>query len=216
MGIEYRIDAANAFLLLIVTGIASVVLPFGLGRTGVSGPEGKEHLFHSALLLCMTGLLGISITGDMFNVFVFLEVTSLSSYALVAMGRGRRAPMAAYSYLIMGTIGGTFILVGIGFVYAITGTLNMAEIAEALQRPGMLANSTAIVSFGFLTVGVSIKLAVFPLYQWLPNAYSYAPSKVSAFLSATATKVSYYVLLRLFFGILARPLSSRRLIFSRY
>ena len=149
----------------------------------------------------MTGLLGISITGDMFNVFVFLEVTSLSSYALVAMGRGRRAPMAAYSYLIMGTIGGTFILVGIGFVYAITGTLNMAEIAEALQRPGMLANSTAIVSFGFLTVGVSIKLAVFPLYQWLPNAYSYAPSKVSAFLSATATKVSYYVLLRLFFGI---------------
>ena len=201
MGIEYRIDAANAFILLIVTGIASVVFPYGIGKDGVSGPEGKEYLFYAALLLCMTGLLGITITGDAFNVFVFLEVTSLSSYALVSMGKGRRAKMAAFSYLIMGTIGGTFILVGIGFLFAIAGTLNMAEIAAILSKPGVASTSTAIVSFGFLVVGVGIKLAVFPLYQWLPNAYSYTPSKVSAFLSATATKVSYYVLLRIMFGI---------------
>ena len=199
LGIELKIDAANAFVVLIITGIASLVFPFGMGHKGLSGPEGKEHLFYAAFLLCMCGLMGISVTGDAFNVFVFLEITSLSSYALISMGGSRRSLMAAYSYLIMGTIGGTFILVGIGFIYALTGTLNMADIAERL--PAVVSSPTAVVAFGFLTLGVSIKLAVFPVYQWLPNAYSFAPSKVSAFLSGTATKVSYYVLLRLFFTL---------------
>ena len=203
LGIELSIDAANAFIVLIITGIASVVFPFGIGCKGLAGPEGKEHLFYAALLLCMCGLMGIAVTGDVFNVFVFLEITSLSSYALISMGRKRQALMAAYSYLIMGTIGGTFILVGIGFLYAATGSLNMADIAVIL--PKVIADpkgvTTAVVAFGFLGVGVGIKLAIFPLYQWLPNAYTYAPSKVSAFLSATATKVSYYVLLRLIFTL---------------
>ncbi|MEE2755721.1 MAG: monovalent cation/H+ antiporter subunit D family protein [Myxococcota bacterium] len=199
LGIELNIDAANAFVVLIITGIASVVFPFGLGHSGLSGPEGKEHLFYAAFLLCMCGLMGIAVTGDAFNVFVFLEITSLSSYALISMGSSRRALMAAYSYLIMGTIGGTFILVGIGFVYALTGTLNMVDIAERL--PSVISSPTTIIAFGFLTLGVGIKLAIFPLYQWLPNAYSFAPSKVTAFLAGTATKVSYYVLLRLFFTI---------------
>ena len=199
MGIEYRIDAANAFVLLIVAGIGAVVMPFGLGHAGLAGPEGKEHLFYAALLLCMTGLLGIAITGDLFNVFVFLEITSLSSYTLIALGDHRRARMAAYTYLIMGTIGGTFLLLGIGFVFAITGSLNMADIAQRL--PEIVHTRTGIVAFGFIGVGTGIKLAVFPLYQWLPNAYSFAPSKVSAFLSATATKVSYYVLARTIFTI---------------
>ena len=200
MGIEYYIDTANAFVLLIVAGIGAVVMPFGVGCKGLAGPEGKQHLFYAALLLCMTGLLGIAITGDAFNVFVFLEITSLSTYALVSMGQGRRALTAAYNYLIMGTIGGTFILVGVGFVYAMTGS-NIMNIKTILAQPGALATPTAAVAFGFLLVGTSIKLAVFPLYQWLPNAYTFAPSKVSAFLSATATKVSYYVLLRIIFTV---------------
>lgn len=199
VGIELSIDAANAFVLLIVAGIAAVVMPFGVGHPGLAGPEGKQHLFYAALLLCMTGLMGIAITGDLFNIFVFLEITSLSSYALIAMGDHRRAKMAAYTYLIMGTIGGTFLLVGIGFVFAITGSLNIADIAKRL--PDLVNTRTGIVAFGFIGVGTAIKLAVFPLYQWLPNAYSFAPSKISAFLSATATKVSYYVLARTIFTI---------------
>ena len=143
--------------------------------------------------------MGISVTGDAFNVFVFLEITSLSSYALISMGGSRRSLMAAYSYLIMGTIGGTFILVGIGFIYALTGTLNMADIAERL--PAVVSSPTAVVAFGFLTLGVSIKLAVFPVYQWLPNAYSFAPSKVSAFCRVRRRRsptTCYYVFFTLF------------------
>ncbi len=199
LGIEYRLDPFNAYLLVIVSGIAAVVFPCGAALTGTSIPEGKKHLFHAAMLLCLTGLLGISSTGDLFNVFVFLEITSLSSYTLISLGRSRRALTAAYSYLVMGTIGGTFLLVGIGFLYQVTGTLNMQDLA--LRLPDLLDSRTTQAGFAFLTVGSAIKLAVFPLHQWLPNAYTQAPAAVSAFMAATSTKVSYYLLGRIIFTV---------------
>ena len=198
-GIEYRVDVVNAYVLVMISFISAVVLLFGLGSAGTQIPAGREHLFHALLLLAMAGLLGITITGDLFNIFVFLEILSLSSYALIALGQRRRALTAAYAYLIMGTIAGTFILLGIGLLYQATGTLNMADLIVRL--PATLDTRTPILALGLLTVGLSIKLAVFPLHQWLPNAYAEAPAVVSAFLAATATKVSYYVLLRLLFSV---------------
>jgi len=199
LGIEYRLDAFNAYVLVIVTAIASVVFPAGTIFTGSSLPEGKRHLYFAALLLCLAGLLGITSTGDLFNVFVFVEITSLSSYTLISLGKDRRALTAAFSYLVMGTIGGTFLLVGIGFLYQVTGTLNMHDLA--LRLPELLHSRTVLAGFAFLMVGGGIKLAVFPLHQWLPNAYTHAPSAVSAFIAATATKVSYYLLARVVFTI---------------
>ncbi len=199
LGIELRVDLANAYILVIVSAIASVVLPFGPTGAGLDLEEGREYLFYAAFLLCIAGLLGIAITGDAFNVFVFVEITSLSSYALISMGKHRRAKTAAFYYLVMGTIGGTFILLGIGLLYQMTGTLNMADIAARL--PAVIGTRTVVVALAFIMVGASIKLAVFPLHQWLPNAYTYAPDNVSAFLAATATKVSYYVLVRVVFTI---------------
>ena len=199
LGIEYRVDAANAYVLLIVSGIASVVMPFGLGSANLTVPPHRKHLFYAAFLLCLTGLLGITITGDAFNVFVFLEISSLSAYSLISLGVGRRALTAAFSYLVMGTIGGTFLLIGIGLMYQMTGTLNMADLAVRL--PAVSDTRTIHVAFAFITVGVGVKLAVFPLHQWLPNAYTHAPSIVSAFLAATATKVSFYVLARMVFTV---------------
>lgn len=198
-GIEYRIDAANAYVLLVVAGIASVVLPFFPGRVGAAISDRRERLFYATFLLCFAGLLGIAATGDAFNVFVFLEISSLASYGLVALGRDRGALMAAYTYLIIGTLGGTFILLGTGLMYQMTGTLNMADLASRL--PDVLDTRTVLVAFVFLFVGVSIKLALFPLHQWLPNAYTQAPAAVSAFLAATATKVQYYLLVRIVFTI---------------
>ena len=199
VGIALRVDLVNAFVALIVAAIAAVVLPFGLGQDTLTVPRERSHLFYAAFLLCMAGLFGITVTGDAFNVFVFLEVTSLSSYTLISLGRGRQALRAAFSYLIMGTIGGTFILLGIGFAYQMTGTLNMADMAERL--PAVMDRRPVHVGFAFFFIGSAIKLAVFPLHQWLPNAYTYAPAAVSAFLSATATKVTYYILARTIFTI---------------
>ncbi|MCP4037591.1 MAG: monovalent cation/H+ antiporter subunit D family protein [bacterium] len=198
LGIEYVVDLTNAFVLVIVSLIGAVVLPIGCRNSQV--PAGREYLFYAAFLLCFGGLLGVAITGDTFNIFVFLEISSLATYILVAMGRDRRALMAAYSYLIVGTIGATFLLIGIGLLYQMTGTLNIADLAARL--PEVRETHTVIVAFGFVMVGISIKLALLPLHQWLPNAYTYAPPVVSAFLSATATKVAYYLMLRFVFTIL--------------
>ncbi len=197
-GIEYRIDLVNAFVLLVVAGIGAVVMVYARVSVEREVHPDRIPLFYAALLLCLTGLLGITITGDVFNLFVFLEISSISAYALIAMGPDRRALHAAYKYLIMGSIGATFIVIGIGMMYVTTGTLNMADLGQRLSD---VDARTIPVAFTFLTVGISLKLALFPLHLWLPDAYTYAPSAVSVFLASTATKVAVYMLARFFFTI---------------
>ncbi|MCF3593547.1 monovalent cation/H+ antiporter subunit D family protein [Rhodobacteraceae bacterium LMO-12] len=201
LGIEYRVDSANAFVLFLVTGIATVVMPYA--RVSILAEMGERHLtlFYACFLLCFTGLLGVAITGDAFNVFVFLEVSSLSTYVLIAAGaeRDRRALTAAYDYLIMGTIGATFFVIGLGLLYMATGTLNMADIADRIAD--QTGNRTVRAAFAFIVVGIGLKAAIYPLHLWLPNAYTYAPSAVTVFLAATATKVAIYVLMRFMFSV---------------
>ncbi|MBT8134971.1 MAG: monovalent cation/H+ antiporter subunit D family protein [Gammaproteobacteria bacterium] len=198
-GIEYHIDALNAFVTLIVSGIAAITLPYALRTVENEIQRRDTSLFYAVFLLCFVGLLGIAQTGDVFNLFVFLEISSLSSYVLIGMGQRRRALTAAYQYLIMGSIGATFLLIGIGLIYAETGTLNMQDLHQRLQP--ILDHRTVHTGFIFLVVGIALKLALFPLHLWLPNAYKYAPSAISVFLSATATKVAVYVMLRIVFTV---------------
>ncbi len=199
-GIEYRVDTVNAFVLLIVSAIGAVTMPYAR-QSILKELEGRHriYLFYIAYLLCLTGLLGVTITGDAFNLFVFLEISALSSYVLISLGNDRRALTAAYQYLVMGTIGATFYVIGIGLLYASTGTLNMQDLSNRIAFGA--ADRTLGAALGFLIVGISLKLALFPLHLWLPNAYTYAPSVVSAFLAATATKVAVYVLLRILFTV---------------
>ncbi len=198
-GIEYRLDALNALVVLIVAAIGAVVVPFA-GRSVPAEVDGANIAgFYAAFLLALCGLLGIAVTGDVFNLFVFLEISSLASYTLISQGRNRRALVSAYQYLIFGTIGATFLLIGIGLLYAMTGTLNMADLARRLAE--VEQTRTVFTGFAFIVVGAAIKLALFPLHLWLPNAYTHAPSVVSAFLAATATKVAVYVLLRFTFTV---------------
>ncbi len=198
VGIEYRVDAANAFVALLITGVASVLLPWGRPIVDAEVPE-RQGSFYALLLIAVAGLLGITLTGDVFNVFVFLEISSLATYGLIGHGRDRRALLAAFRYLIMGTVGATFLLIGIAFLYILTGTLNMADLAERL--PATEASRAMQVALGFIVVGLAIKLALFPLHHWLPNAYTYAPSLISALLAATATKVALYVMLRFIYDV---------------
>ena len=198
-GIEYRVDAVNAFILIIVTAISVVALMFAKTSVAQEVASDKQGLFYTAWLLCLTGLLGIAVTGDAFNLFVFLEISSLSSYVLIGLGQDRRALTASFQYLVMGTIGATFILIGIGLLYMVTGTLNMMDLAARLAVLG--DSRTVQTALAFLTVGIGLKLALFPLHLWLPNAYTYAPSAVTVFLAATATKVAVYMLLRFLFQV---------------
>ncbi len=204
-GIEYRIDLVNAYVLVIVSGISSAVIVYTRQSVTLEFVREREYLFFSSYLLCLTGLLGVAITGDAFNLFVFLEISSLSSYVLISLGSDRRALTASYQYLVLGTIGATFIVIGIGLLYHVTGTLNLHDLGARLPTAGQ--DRVVVAAFAFVTVGAALKLALFPLHLWLPNAYTYAPSAVSAFLAATATKVAVYILLRFFFTVFGAEFS---------
>ncbi len=203
-GIEYRVDRLASFVLVLVSGTAALVLPWSRASIEREIPRELHYLYYAMFGLCLAGLLGITITGDAFNIFVFLEISSLSTYVLIALGRDRRALAASFRYLIMGSIGATFIVIGIGFLYLMTGTLNLVDMAARLRD--IESSRPVLAALAFLTVGISLKLALFPLHQWLPNAYTYAPSAVTAFLAATATKVSVYVLIRFYYSVFGESL----------
>ncbi|MGB1276988.1 MAG: proton-conducting transporter membrane subunit, partial [Nannocystaceae bacterium] len=191
-GIEYRIDLLNAFILLVVSGVAFIATVYAKLSVEDEIPGDRHNFFYSVWLLAITGLLGITITGDAFNVYVLLEISSLTIYALIAMGKDRdpRALTASLRYLILGSVGASFILLGIGYLLMVTGTLNMADMhAQLMALPEPTQNRTILVAFAFLMVGLSLKMALFPLHTWLPKAYTFAPSAVTAMVAATATKV---------------------------
>ena len=213
-GIEYRIDALNALVVVIVAGASTVTLVHA--RLSVAREVRRERigLFYTAWLLCLTGMLGIAITGDVFNVFVFLEIASLSTYVLVALGSGPGALLAAFRYLILGSIGATFFLIGVGLLYMMTGTLNMADLSVRIGE----VSHTRTVAAGvvFVVLGMGLKAAVFPLHAWLPAAYAHAPSSAAAFLAGTSTKVSIYVLARFLFDLFGFELAFERLGFGLF
>lgn len=198
-GIEYVVDYLSVFILLIVTFMAFIVSLYARRSIEKEIAEHKITTFYSVYLLFVAGMMGIILTGDLFNLYVFIEISSLAAYTLIAVGKRREALIASYNYLILGTIAATFILLGVGYLYMMTGTLNMADLRELL--PALYESNVVRTAFAFFTVGLSLKLALFPLHIWLPNAYTYAPSIVSAIMAATSTKVGAYILLRIMFNV---------------
>jgi multicomponent Na+:H+ antiporter subunit D len=196
-GIEYVIDYLNAPMPVLVSVIALLVAIYSRRSIEQEIPD-KTVYFYTIFLLQVTGFLGISVTGDMFNLYVFLEIASLTGYALIAVGE-EGAPLASFRYLIMGTIGASFYLLGVGYLYMVTGSLNMADLAQFL--PGLYGSRVVLVAFTFFLVGVAIKMALFPLHVWLPDAYTRAPSVTSTLLAPLMTKVSIYVMIRILFTV---------------
>ncbi|MEW5905990.1 MAG: monovalent cation/H+ antiporter subunit D family protein [Elusimicrobiota bacterium] len=198
-GIEYAVDPLAAIMLLLVAFVAFAASVYSRAAAGAEIAHERLPYYHSAGLLLVSGLSGMVITGDVFNLYVFLEIASLAGYALIAAGRRRDALVASFNYLILGTIAATFILLGIGYLYMASGTLNIADLRERL--PHIYHTKTVLTAFAFLMVGFSIKTALFPLHIWLPDAYTYAPSPVSALLAATGTKVGVYAMLRVTYTV---------------
>lgn len=201
IGIHLRIDSLNALILVLIAVVVVLVSFFSIRRAGDQHTEKTPQFYTLYLLLCV-GLLGITITGDAFNLFVLVEVSSLTSYALVAMGSSRRGTHAALNYLLMGTVGASFYLLGVGYLYLTTGTLNMQDIHTILQSNELVRESNAVtIAFLLILVGIWIKMAFFPLHGWLPNAYSYCPSTSACILAPLMTKVSVYVMIRVMIGV---------------
>jgi multicomponent Na+:H+ antiporter subunit D len=213
-GIELEVDAFSALLLLIVNAASSLALLGAPSSLDQDIENERQPLFYAAWLLALAGLNGILVTADAFNIFVFMEISALASYVLVSAGPNRRVLPAVFKYLIMGTIGATFYLIGVGLIYLMTGTLNLADME--LRIHGVADQRPILVAAGFITIGLALKAAVFPLHVWLPNAYTYAPNMVTVFLAACATKVSLYILLRFDFFVFQPNLAGHELQFAYF
>ncbi len=201
IGIEYIIDRVAIIPIIIISGISFFATIFAYKIMPEEIEKKSISKVYSLWLLAIAGLLGLVTTGDTFNLFVFLEISSLASVALVAMGaqKDKQALVAAYNYLIIGAVGATLYVIGVGLLYGITGTLNMEDLTNRISD--LNNNKALIAGFGFMIIGIMVKAAVFPLHIWLPRAYAYAPSAVSVLLAATATKASLYILARILFSV---------------
>ena len=196
-GIEYVVDHLNALMLVLVSGTALLVAVYSKRSLEQEIPD-RIIYFYTVFLLQVTGFLGIVITGDLFNLYVFLEIASLAGYALIAIGEDG-APLASFRYVVLGTVGACFYLLAVGYLYIVTGSLNMADLSRIL--PELYGSRVVLVAFAFFLVGIALKMALFPLHVWLPDAYTKAPSTASLLLAPLMTKVAIYVMIRIMFTV---------------
>ncbi|OGO18652.1 MAG: NADH/ubiquinone/plastoquinone (complex I) [Chloroflexi bacterium RBG_16_48_7] len=197
LGIEYVLDDLSAFMAVIILSIAFLSMIYSRQSFLKEVPD-KIVPLYSLLLLLIAGLSGIVVTGDLFNVYVFLEIASLSAYAVTGIGNDK-APVAVIRYIIIGTIGACFYLLGVGFIYFATGSLNMADVAHLL--PGLSESRLIVVAAVFIVIGMALKMALFPFHIWLPDVYTYAPSGVITFVAPLMTKVGAYVVIRMLISV---------------
>jgi multicomponent Na+:H+ antiporter subunit D len=186
--------------VLVINVVALIVLIHSLTVHGREF-DGKQTAFYSLSMLMLLGFNGMVLTGDLFNLYVFLEISSLAAYALISVG-DKPAPFAAFRYLIIGTVGGSLYLLGVGYLYTVTGTLNMIDMAAML--PTVAQQPAVVTALILITVGIGIKAAMFPMHGWLPDSYTYANTTSTALIAPIGTKVGAYVLMRVLlyvFGI---------------
>ncbi|QAU12458.1 monovalent cation/H+ antiporter subunit D family protein [Halorubrum sp. BOL3-1] len=193
-GIELVADGLTVLLVVLIGAVSLGVLAYARH----AGPH--RNSFYSQFLLLVAGLSGMTVTGDVFNLYVFLEITGLAAYGLVASGRGARSAVAALKYLVVGTIGASLYLLGVGYALAATGTLNMADLSRKLAEVGY-DSTLVLTAFGLIVAGLTVKVALFPLHTWQPDAYADSPDSVSAFISALVSTVSAYALARVLFSV---------------
>ncbi|MGQ4554731.1 proton-conducting transporter transmembrane domain-containing protein [Halobellus sp. GM3] len=193
-GIELVADGVSATLLVLVSAVTLAVVVYA--RT--AGP--RENTFYSELLLLTAGISGVFATGDLFNLYVFIEITGLATYALVATGRSPAAAVASLKYLLVGTVGASLYLLGVGYLYISTGSLNMADLAELLPAVGY-GSPLVLTGFALIVVGLAVKAALFPLHTWQPGAYAESPDSVTAYISALVSTAAAYALFRIVYVV---------------
>ena len=198
VGIEWLADSLSATMVTAVSGLGVLCL-LCAGNLGDRPLGSRAVPYYTIVLLLLAGLSGAIYAGDLFNIFVFLEVVSLSAYALVAVPGGR-ALVSAFRYLLMGALGTTFYLLGVGYFYAATGALNIADLAQRL--PGLLDSKAVMGGLTFMFIGLAIKMALMPLHGWLPDAYSDAPPSAAPLLAGLVTKISLLIWARILYWVM--------------
>lgn len=198
IGIEYRLDYFNQPLILYINFVLLFVLVFCyrlINTTVLKSISAKrQSLFFTILLFAHSGYIGMLSTNDLFNLYVFIEISSLSSYVLIAQGNNLKAFVGAFDYLMLGTIGATLILLAIGFLFSVTGSLNMTDIAQRLT--GQYNSKIVMTGISFFLIGATLKTAFFPMHFWMIRAYEGCKPVILIYLTVGATIVGIYTIFR--------------------
>jgi len=198
LGINLMADGLSQLFLLTIALVSFLATVFSVRYmtrfTSVS-------LYYSLFMLMVAGMNGVVLAGDLFNLYVFMEVAALASYALVAFGCESEELEASFKYLVLSALASTFLLFAVGMLYNLTGTLNMAQIARFMADQGK--NPLVYLAVGFFTLGFGLKAAMVPFHAWLPDAHPSAPAPISAMLSGVLIKaVGVYGFCRIFFNVI--------------
>jgi multicomponent Na+:H+ antiporter subunit D len=197
IGIDLRMDSLTTLLVVTINTIGLAVVLYALDymRQFTARPR-----FYSLFLLMITGINGVVMTGDLFNLYVFLEISAIASYSLVAFGCEQEELEASFKYIVLGSVSSALILIALALMYGVTGALNMAQVSGRVAAEGM--DAPLLLAFGLFVCGFAFKAALVPFHAWLPDAHPAAPAPVSAMLSGVLIKaIGVYVLARLIFNV---------------
>ena len=198
IGIELVCDGLARMMVIVINLVALAAIVFS---NSYMRRFTTVWLFHSLFLLMTGAMNGLVLAGDLFNLYVFVEVAAIASYGLVAFGCESEELEAAFKYLVLGVLASTFILIGITVLYSITGHLNMAKVAGVID--GLGGTPAVVLAAVCLLGGLSLKAAMVPFHAWLPDAHPSAPAPISAMLSGVLIKTAgVYALARIVFNVL--------------
>ncbi|PTD93669.1 hypothetical protein C9439_06365 [archaeon SCG-AAA382B04] len=195
--IEIVVDPLSALMTIIITSLSLLTVIYSREFIRKELSDKRESYYYILVLLLTGGLNWFVIAGDIFNMFVGLEILSISSYSLIAIAQNKEAIASAYQYLLMGSIGSSFFLLGTGYLYIMTGTLNFADLAIRIAQLGLFNSEAIFASTAFIVTGLSIKGAIFPLHVWMPDAYSKALAPICALSSGAIIEAAVYALIRI-------------------
>jgi len=200
-GINLVLDGLSILMLIVVNTIAFFATLYSVSYMKRFT---AKYRFYSLFMLMLAGMNGVVLTGDFFNLFVFLEIASIASYALVAFGVEAEELEASFKYMVMGSVASILILFSVGLLYGLTGSLNMADIGSIIQGKKNLLLSFSLVLF---LAGFGLKAAIIPFHAWLPDAHPSAPAPISAMLSGVLIKaLGVYTITRVFFNVFGMTL----------
>lgn len=195
-GIEYKLNSLNLFFLIIIYFVSALTIIWSKYVVSLRIKDMNINIYYAIFLICISGFSGILITNDAFNLFIFLEISALSTYILISLGRENEAAFSAFNYLLIGSVASVLYILGIGFLYALFGTLNIDGILIANAQLKTY-NPLIYLAYIFITVAILIKIGLLPLGFWLPKAYTKAPDSVAIFLSGVSSNVGAYMLIKL-------------------
>ncbi len=202
IGIEFLMDEFTAIFGLFILFMALLIFIYSLADITHEIDEDQLGSYYTLIFILIFAMIGMTYTNDLFNMYVFMEILSLTSCSIISIKRRRQNYVAALRYLILNTIGSLSVLMGIALLYMISGHLNMTQMYETLRVVWVLYPANIVLAVGFILTGLGIKAAVFPLHIWLPDAHSHAPTPSSALLSSVVVKIYILATIKLLFNVL--------------